>query len=1072
MPLDPADVPSHITTDFHAPLELVKKGVTMHDLYDWHAKENSDYPLFTYHDGDKLEFITYSAANSAMDRAARYAISGLGSNATTQSDGKRPTVAIFANADTITYFCTAIGLMRAGCIAFLISTRNAAVGVADMLKKTGTSQLMVSQDSVLRGVADETLKLLPEGQIVLRDMPVFEDLFPTNGTPTNDAFEGDVVLPKVSDLHAPAIILHSSGSTGHPKPIAWTYQRLLVCGREPLLCDVDTSRSIMGCHGVPMFHGMGAFLYAGSPICGYVIATFKPETPPIFPTPDRVWQGILKTKADYSFSVPSFIEEWARDPEKVMVLKHMRGLIFGGAPLNQQVGDALASQGVNLFTVYGLTEVGCVNLFARPNPGMDWAYFTPSPTVNCKFVPHEDNTFEIVVLSNPDCPLPAVNTKIDGQDAYATNDLVEPHPTKPNLWRIYGRADEQIMLSNGEKTNPVPMERIINEDPHVKSSVMFGRGKFQSGVLVEPAEDLQVDPQDPKQVEAFRNKIWPTVERANEYAPKHSRIFKEMILVASRSKPFQFNVKGLPRRSVILSQYHEEIEALYQGVEESAQGDLRRPDTWDASSTLSFIRAVVEQTLHRSIPDDGDIFRNGGDSLQATWIRNTILRAIRETDAGAAKRLPTNLVFKAPTISELANIVNSVVNSTDAAGGPSHTPQDLWKFVEKYSANFPARPSTLIDRPSSSNDVVLITGTTGGFGCDALEHLLREEKVERVYAFNRKGSKAMERQRAQFRARGLDESLLDTPKFKMVEAVLHEPGFGVDPVLLDDIRRSVTHIMHNAWKVDFNMSLSSFEVDIQGARNLVDLAIGSPYAKGPPVIFVSSIGVFTNYNGPTPAPEKSLDDPASAFGAGYGESKWVTEHVLQNAAEKAGVHTVVMRLGQVTGNRVGYWNEKEWFPAIVKSAKFQKCLPDIQGDVSWIPGYEGAKAFAEIRHSPEPFLHLVHPRPVPWHNLIAPIAEELGVPLVSYAEWLSALQKDGSEGDAAELELMKANPALRLLSFFKSLKEPSPEREPLGIVYLSTEKSTKVSDTLANLPELDAERAKGWLAAWKQAGFI
>ncbi|KAI0357816.1 acetyl-CoA synthetase-like protein [Trametes cingulata] len=1072
MPLDPADVPSHISTDFHAPLELVKKGVTIHELYDWHAKENPNHPLFIYHDGEKLEFITYSAANRAIDRAARYVLSGLGPNAATQSDGKRPTVAILANAYTVTYFCTAIGLIRAGCVAFFISTRNAAAGVADMLKKTGTCQLIVSRDSVLRGVAEDALKLLPEGQIAVRDMPVFEDLFPADGAPKKEAFEGDVDFPEVHDLQAPAIILHSSGSTGHPKPLPWTHQRLLVCGREPLLCDVDTSRCIMGCHGVPMFHGMGAFLYSGAPVCGYIIATFKPGTPPIFPTPDRVWQGIVNTKADYSFSVPSFIEEWARDPEKVMVLKRMRGLIFGGAPLNQQVGDALASQGVNLFTVYGLTEVGCVNLFARPNPGMDWAYFTPSPTVTCKFVPHEDNTFEIVVLSNPDCPLPAVNTKIDGQDAYATNDLVEPHPTKPNLWRIYGRADEQIMLSNGEKTNPVPMERIINEDPHVKSSVMFGRGKFQNGVLVEPAEDLQVDPQDPKQVEEFRNKIWPTIERANDYAPKHSRIFKEMILVASPSKPFQFNVKGLPRRAIILAQYQEEIEALYREVEESAQSDLRRPETWDASSTLSFIRAVVEHTLDRSIPDDADIFRNGGDSLQATWIRNTILRAIRETDVSAAKRLPTNLVFKAPTISELANIVYSVVNNTDAAGGPAHTPQDLWKFVEKYSAGLPARPASLLDRPSSAKDVILITGTTGGFGCDALEHLLREDGVERVYAFNRKGTNASERQRLQFRARGLDETLLDTPKFKMVEAALHEPGFGVDPVLLEEIRRSVTHIMHNAWKVDFNMSLGSFEVDIQGARNLIDLAISSPYKQAPPVVFVSSIGIFTNYKGPSPAPETPLDDPASAFGAGYAESKWVTEHVLQNATNKTGVHTVVMRLGQVTGNRVGYWNEKEWFPALVKSAQFQRCLPDIDGHVSWIPGYEAAKAFAEMRHSTEPFLHLVHPRRVPWHDLIAPIAQDLGVPLVSYAEWLSALEKSISEGDAAEVELMKANPALRLLSFFKNLKPASPDREPLGIVYLSTEKSTQVSDTLAKLPVLDAERAKGWLAAWKRVGFL
>ena len=55
--------------------------------------------------------------------------------------------------------------------------------------------------------------------------------------------------------------------------------------------------------------------------------------------------------------------------------------------------------------------------------------------------------------SSPDCPLNVVNTNVNGQDAYATNDLAEPHPTKPGLWRIYGRKDEQIILSNGEKVS-------------------------------------------------------------------------------------------------------------------------------------------------------------------------------------------------------------------------------------------------------------------------------------------------------------------------------------------------------------------------------------------------------------------------------------------------------------------------------------------------------------------------------------------------------------------------------------------------------------------------------------------
>ena len=64
---------------------------------------------------------------------------------------------------------------------------------------------------------------------------------------------------------------------------------------------------------------------------------------------------------------------WARDPAKVEHMRTMKGLvrfdipkaihtgmkltrihqIFGGAPLDQGVGDMLASRGINLYSLYG-----------------------------------------------------------------------------------------------------------------------------------------------------------------------------------------------------------------------------------------------------------------------------------------------------------------------------------------------------------------------------------------------------------------------------------------------------------------------------------------------------------------------------------------------------------------------------------------------------------------------------------------------------------------------------------------------------------------------------------------------
>lgn len=40
---------------------------------------------------------------------------------------------------------------------------------------------------------------------------------------------------------------------------------------------------------------------------------------------------------------------------------------------------------------------------------------------------------------------------------------------------------------------------------------MFGRGKFQNGILVEPIEEESFDPYDVEKLDAFRNEIWSVI---------------------------------------------------------------------------------------------------------------------------------------------------------------------------------------------------------------------------------------------------------------------------------------------------------------------------------------------------------------------------------------------------------------------------------------------------------------------------------------------------------------------------------------------------------------------------------
>ena len=50
------------------------------------------------------------------------------------------------------------------------------------------------------------------------------------------------------------------------------------------------------------------------------------------------------------------------------------------------------------------------------------------------------------------------------------------------------------------------MEALITQNPAVAAAIMFGRGRFQNGVLIQPLTPF--DPSNESELEAFRNVIW------------------------------------------------------------------------------------------------------------------------------------------------------------------------------------------------------------------------------------------------------------------------------------------------------------------------------------------------------------------------------------------------------------------------------------------------------------------------------------------------------------------------------------------------------------------------------------
>ena len=96
-----------------------------------------------------------------------------------------------------------------------------------------------------------------------------------------------------------------------------------------------------------------------------------------------------------------------------------------------------------------------IEFFMEPQENME-GIFEPIMIVSSRSrlqscMPHLAHT----ALSQPTetCFPHVTNYELDGKSVFAVGDLVEQHPTDPTRWRVFGRKDDQIMLSTGENVN-------------------------------------------------------------------------------------------------------------------------------------------------------------------------------------------------------------------------------------------------------------------------------------------------------------------------------------------------------------------------------------------------------------------------------------------------------------------------------------------------------------------------------------------------------------------------------------------------------------------------------------------
>lgn len=135
----------------------------------------------------------------------------------------------------------------------------------------------------------------------------------------------------------------------------------------------------------------------------------------------------------------------------------------------------------------------------------------------------------------------------------------------------------------------------------------------------------------------------------------------------------------------------------------------------------------------------------------------------------------------------------------------------------------------------------------------------------------------------------------------------------------------------NAWEVNFNLPLSSFETQFAGLQSLVQICTETRHTIR--FFFVSSVGAAVNWPSHLlgPVPETKLSNLDVSVN-GYGASKLVAEHLLSKAAQSGVLLVSVLRVGQVAGPVVTHgegsmWTRRDWVPAVRCLLFLLHCFP-------------------------------------------------------------------------------------------------------------------------------------------------
>ncbi|MFJ4801314.1 amino acid adenylation domain-containing protein [Streptomyces murinus] len=774
----------------------------------------------------------------------------------------------------------------------------------------------------------------PEHPVLLLDGP---DTGPgTTGTPSAPA-------PEPTDL---AYVLHTSGSTGRPKGVA--------VGHAALAHFVAAATHRYG-------------LRRKDRVLQFAPPHFDASVEEIFLTLCAGATLVVRTD-DMTDSAADFLDACARLRVSVLDLptaywhelahavftgaatlpEGVRTVVIGGEPaLPERVERWRESVGtsVTLLNTYGPTEATVVATVADLSaPGLaagDVPIGLPLPGTRAAVVDGELYLLGPTLADGyrgdlPDgarfAPLTAL---ADAPRAYRTGDLVRIGAD--GQLRHLGRADAEFKIS-GHRVQPAEVENALLTHSGIREAAVAGQ------VLPDGTRRLVAHVVAPAVAEA------PAPSAAEIRDHLRARLPPAMVPSAVEV------VDRLPRTG------SGKIDRTALAEPPAHRAPVHRAPA-EGSPLERTVTGVWRQILGtEAVAVHDDVFDLGAHSLQA-------IQAANRLGVELGREVKVAWLFQHPTAAGLVRFLTEGEAGAEGKAGAKAEAGSGAETGARVGVETGAEPEVDSDperpRPAPAPTVlppprvllhdaeldpdirpgakrtpreaprrILLTGATGFVGSHLLARLLADTDAEIVCTVRAADvPEATARVHAALTRHGIAPGERASARLTALPADLARTDLGLPPETLADLAASCGAIFHNAASVSILRDYTTLRAaNTESTRYLLRLAaVGTT-----PLHYVSTLSVAPPASHRPEVPEEFLPFH-EGLRHGYQRSKWASEHLLEQAAQR-GLPVTVHRLGRVLGPaRTGYVNERDFLWSVLRAGVPAGIVPELFEDEVWTP---------------------------------------------------------------------------------------------------------------------------------------